>query len=92
MLSMWFKHETNLLAMIDLLKIMKEELDKAAYKIHGQNVKARLEVSLREGPWQRPQAMCFKGQGGRGRVQSEIFLMGNFRYPSLWEEILLACM
>ena len=41
--SMWFKHETNLLTMIDLLKIMKKELDKAAYKINGQNVKARLD-------------------------------------------------
>ena len=45
MVSMWLKHETNLVTMIDLLKITKGELDKAAYKINVQNVKARLEVS-----------------------------------------------
>ena len=29
--SMWFKHATSLMVMIDLLNMMKDELDKAAY-------------------------------------------------------------
>ena len=45
MVSVWFKHETNLIVMMDVLKLVKEELDKAACKIHRQNAKARLEVS-----------------------------------------------
>ena len=31
MVYMWFKHETNLKTMIDMLEITKEELDKAAW-------------------------------------------------------------
>ena len=36
MVDMWFKNETNLLTMIDLLEITKEELETAAYKINRQ--------------------------------------------------------
>ena len=51
MVSMWFKHETNLVTMIDLLNIMKEELDKAACKSSGQSAKARMEVSPQRRPF-----------------------------------------
>ena len=51
MVSMWFKHETNFVTMIDLVKIMKEELD----KVNGQNVKAKARAMLPNGP---------KGVGG----------------------------
>ena len=34
MVSVWLKHETNLMAMIDFLKMMKEELGKAAHVIN----------------------------------------------------------
>ena len=61
MVSMWFKHDTNLVTMIDLLEIMKNELEKAAYKIHGQNEKARLEVSPQRRPLAKAQALFFKG-------------------------------
>ena len=54
MVNMWLKHETNLVTMIDLLKITRGELDKAAYKINGQHVKAKLEVS----PLRRPKGRC----------------------------------
>ena len=67
MVIMWCKHEANLVTMIDWLKIMKEELDKAAYKIGGQNVKARLEVCLQRRPWPKAQAMFFKRTQGGGR-------------------------
>ena len=36
--------------MIELLQGIKEELEKAACKIHGQNAKARLEVSPQRKP------------------------------------------
>ena len=39
MVSMWFKNETNLVTMTELLKRVEEELEKAAYKIHGKKVK-----------------------------------------------------
>ena len=61
MVSVWFKNETNLVTMIDLLKGMKEELEKAAYKIHGQNVKARPEVSPQRKPLAEAHALFFKG-------------------------------
>ena len=61
MVSMWFKHEANLTVMVDLLKVMKEELGTAAYEINGQRVKARLEVSLQRRPLTKAQAMFFNG-------------------------------
>ena len=60
MVSMWIKHETNLVTMIDLLKITKQELDKAAYKINWQNAKARLEVSPQWRPLTKAAALFFK--------------------------------
>ena len=50
MVSMWFKHEANLIVMTDLLEVAKEELDNSASEIDGQRLKARLEVS----PQRRP--------------------------------------
>ena len=35
MVSMWFKHETCLIVMIDFLKMIKEELDNATCAIMG---------------------------------------------------------
>ena len=55
MVSMWFKHETSLIMMIDFLKMMEEELDKA-----GQPVSARLGVSPQRKLWAKAQAMFFK--------------------------------
>ena len=60
----------------------KEELDKAAYKISGQNVKARLEVSPQRRPLAKAQATFFKGF-------KEVAFVENIRYPALCEEILL---
>ena len=72
MVSMWFKHDTNLVTMIDLLNIMKEELDKAAYKIYGYNEKARLEVSLQRRPLAKAQALFFKGLKEVGGDESKV--------------------
>ena len=74
MVSMWFKHEANLMVRIDLLKVVKEELDKAACEINGQRVKARLEVSLQRRPLTKAQAMFFNGfkevDGDESKVRS----------------------
>ena len=58
--------------MIDLLKIMKEESDKAAYKIHGQNVMVRLEVSPQRRPLAKTQASFFKGLKEVGGGESQV--------------------
>ena len=63
--SMWFQQETSLTAMIDLLKMMKEELDKAAFDINGQRVKAK--SVLRGGPWKRRRPCFQRTQGCRRR-------------------------
>ena len=55
MISMWVENETNLVTMIDLLN------EKAAFKIHGQNVKARLEVSPQRRPLTKAHALFFEG-------------------------------
>ena len=55
------QNETNLGTMIELLKGVKEELEKEAYKIHGQNVKARQEVSPRRMPLTKAQALFSNG-------------------------------
>ena len=49
------------MTIIDLLKSMKEELEKAACKIRGQNVKAMLEVSLQRKPKTKEHVLFFKG-------------------------------
>ena len=66
MVSMWFKNETNLVTTIDLLKGMKEELEKAAYKIHGQNVKS--EVGSQSSEETLDEGVCFVLQGAQGAL------------------------
>ena len=38
LVSMWFKSETNLATMIELLRVVKDELKKKPYEIKGQVV------------------------------------------------------
>ena len=47
--------------MIDVLKGVKEELEKAACKIRGQEMKARQEVSPQRKPLTKAQALFYKG-------------------------------
>ena len=58
--------------MIDLLEETKEELDKAANKINGQIVKARLELSPQRRPLAKAQAMFFKGLKEVGGDESKV--------------------
>ena len=39
LVSMWFKNETNMSTMIGMLEIVRNELKKAPYKLHGQDWK-----------------------------------------------------
>ena len=80
MVSMWFKHETSLTVMIDLLKVMWEEFDKAPGS----------KSVLRGGSWHRSKPCFFKGGGGRGWVKSESLPWKNFKSLSLWEGNLLS--
>ena len=55
MISLWFRSDTNLATMIELLRVVKDELNEKPYKLHDQLVKARMEISsqkktLDEGP------------------------------------------
>ena len=54
--SMWFRHETNLPTMVGLLDIIKTELKEGPYKLHGQEISSRLEIS----PKRKPLARVFK--------------------------------
>ena len=58
--------------MVDLLKAMNEELDKAACEINGQRVKARLRVSPRRRPLAKAQAMFVKGPKEVGGDESKV--------------------
>ena len=59
--GMWFKNETNLVTMMDLVKFLKEELEKnSLHKTHVQNAMARLEATLLRKPLAKAHALFFK--------------------------------
>ena len=60
MVSMWFQNETNLVTIIELLKVGEEELKKVSYNKHGLNVSARLEVCPQKKPLTKAYALFFK--------------------------------
>ena len=47
---MWFKSETNLATIIELLRVVIDELKKKPYELKGQVVSARLEMSPKRKP------------------------------------------
>ena len=61
LISMWFKSETNLATMIELLMVVKDELKKKPYGLGGQAVTARLEMSPRMKPLAKAHALFYKG-------------------------------
>ena len=56
--SWWFKSDTNLATMIELPRVVKDELNKEPYKLLEQLVNARLEISPKRNPWRR-RTLCF---------------------------------
>ena len=57
MASMWFKNETNLVVVIDLLRTVKEELKRGPDKLRGREVVPRMEASPQQKPLKRAHAM-----------------------------------
>ena len=61
MVNMWFSNETNLPTMVGLLDIMKEELKKEPYRLRGQVISSRLEISPKKRSLVRARALFYKG-------------------------------
>ena len=59
--SMWFRNETGLPTMVGMLDIIKKELKKEPYKLHGQEISSRLEMSPNTKPLARAHALFYKG-------------------------------
>ena len=60
MVSLWFVHDIGL-TMIEIMKMMKEELEKAKFRATGERVRATLEKSPQKKPLGRAHAMLLKG-------------------------------
>ena len=58
MVSLWFKHDTGLLLMIEILKMIRGELDKTQFRVNGERVRTNLEMSPQK---KRAYAMFFEG-------------------------------
>ena len=59
--SLWFKNETNLVVVIDLLRTVKEELMRGSYKLRGREVVPRMEASPQQKPLKRASRYVFQG-------------------------------
>ena len=70
--NMWFENETNLATMSGLLKVVKDELKEVRYKIHDQEVSARLEMSPHKTPLAKAHALFYKGLKAVGGYRSMI--------------------
>ena len=58
--NVWFKNETHLATTIGLLNVVKDELKKELYKIHDQEVSARLEMGPQKKPLVKAHALFYK--------------------------------
>ena len=70
--NMWFKNEINLGTMTGLLKIVFDELKKTPYKLHEQEVSARLESSPEKKTRAKAHALFHKGLKAVGGNESKI--------------------
>ena len=70
--NVWFKNETNLATMIGLLEVVKDELKKEPYKIHDQEVSAKLEMTPEKKPLAKAHALFYKGLKAVGGNESKI--------------------
>ena len=83
---MWFKHDTVLVMMIALLKIMEQELDKAAFRVIGQRVKANLERVPQKRALAKAQALFFKALKEAGGNEAKVrAFYGNLQISFLVE-------
>ena len=44
MVSLWFKHDTSSMLMIEILKMMREKMAKMKYSVSGELVRTNLEI------------------------------------------------
>ena len=70
--GMWFKRDMNLVVMIDLLRIVKEELKKKHYTIKQREVVARLESSPQQKRFNRAHTVFFKVLNATKRDEKQI--------------------
>ena len=75
--NMQFKNETNLATIIGLPEIVKEEIKKGPYKLHGQEVSARLEMSPKGSQRRRTQWVQERGGKFRSASLSEVQWLQN---------------
>ena len=85
MVSLWFKHDTGLTMLIEIMKMVIEELDKAKFCVNGQRVRTNLEMCPQKNPSGRVHAMFFTGLKEARGDETNITFMGTFRYRSLRE-------
>ena len=60
MISLWFRSDTNLATMIELLRVVTDELNAKPCKLHDRLVKARLEISSQKKPLTKAHALFYK--------------------------------
>ena len=70
--SLWFKNDTSLATMIELLQMVKDELNKKPYTLYDQLVKARLEISFQKKPLTKAHALFYKGLKAVKAYESKI--------------------
>ena len=51
MVSVWFKNEAALILMIEIMKVMREKMDKTKYCVNGERVTKNLGMSPRRNLW-----------------------------------------
>ena len=73
--SMWFRNDTNLPTLVGLLDIIKTELKKEPYKLHGQEISSRLETSPKRKPLARAHGLFYKGLKKVGGDESQIHVV-----------------
>ena len=56
-----FKHDKGLIPMIEILKMMRDELDKKPFCVNEERARTNLEISPKRNHWGRAHAMSFKG-------------------------------
>ena len=77
---MRFSNETNFATTVGVLDTIKQELQKAPCKLHGQEVSSRLEMSPKRKPLAEAHALFYKGLKEVGGDESKIHVLyGKFR-------------
>ena len=63
LVSLWFKHDTGLMLMIEILKMVRNELNKSQFGVNGERVRTNLEIGPQKKPFGSPCDVLHKPQG-----------------------------